>query len=128
MQLAQNRNSLPRQRHDMLLPHLHPRSWDAPFSSVQIELAPLSREQFPRADKDQRREFQREPRHRPVSLVPVNRAKQLPDRAGSTIAAKFLAFTVANAPLRSVVMSRSARPVATAYRQTRLASDRTRCA
>jgi hypothetical protein len=44
------------------------------------------------------------------------------------IAAKFRDFTGANAPLRSVVMSRSARPVATAYRQIRLASERTRCA
>jgi hypothetical protein len=44
------------------------------------------------------------------------------------IAAKFRPFTGAKAPRRSAVMFRSARPVATAYRQTRLAGDRTRCA
>ena len=59
-----------------------------------------------------------------MPLPAMNRAKQLPDARRFYDRREVPGVVGANAPLRAVVMSRSARPVATTYRQTQLASER----
>lgn len=59
--LAQNLRSLPRQRHDMLLSHIHPCRGNAPFAAVQIELAPVRRAQFPGRTKTRGASFNANP-------------------------------------------------------------------
>ena len=44
----------------MILPHLHLGARDAPFGRIEIDLGPLSGTQLSRANKHQRRKFERE--------------------------------------------------------------------
>src|SRR5437588_551676 len=48
LKLTQYRYSLARERHNVRLPHLHPRSGDTPFRIRQVKLGPLCSAQFVR--------------------------------------------------------------------------------
>src|SRR5579863_569625 len=52
LKLAQDRDRLARERHDVRLPHFHPRSRDTPFRIRQVKLGPLRCAQLARSDKD----------------------------------------------------------------------------
>src|SRR5437762_10612070 len=78
LKLTQYRYSLARERHDVWLPHLHPRSGDTPFRIRQVKLGPLCCAQFARADKDQRSELQCQCSYR-VSGIAIDRPHEFAD-------------------------------------------------
>ncbi len=67
-QLAQSFHSLTGQRHDMLLPHLHPLAWNTPLTLVEVDLWPLHFSQFAGSDENRR--------CREETLLRINGAEQ----------------------------------------------------
>src|SRR5581483_10809158 len=76
LELSQDRERLPAERHQVLLAHFHALGRYAPFRRLQIKLAPLRPAQLPGSHEEQGGEL--ECRHRGrIADVSVNRAQQL---------------------------------------------------
>ena len=73
--VGQDRQSLPRKRHGMRLPHLHLALWDRPHRLVEIDLAPFHLAHFPWALEQMGCQLQG--RHDGgITLIIVDRAQQ----------------------------------------------------
>jgi len=78
LELAQNRQRLLRERHDVLLGHLHAARGNPPFGIGKIELGPFRRPQLSGADEDERRKSECQCGHG-LSVIAVDREQELPD-------------------------------------------------
>jgi hypothetical protein len=90
-------------------------------------LGPLGGAKLAGSNEDQGRELDCR-LHHVVSAVAVKRPQELRNLSGSVTAARFVTLMGARAPRRSTLGSRSARPVAIAYRITWLTRCLARCA
>ncbi len=97
--------------------HFHLCSGDFPNAGRKVEISPFRRAKLAGANESEREQFERRPRFR-CALVVRDGAKKTAKAFGSMIAARWLTTGAARAPLRATVGSPSARPVATAKRNT----------
>src|SRR5438477_4950849 len=122
-QFPQQFNYLFRERNEVLLSHFHALCRYPPKGSVEVELVPSRQAQFARAHKGHGEDLERVLR-RDVSAVTIDRAKQFADTLRVCDCGVVAGRNRASAPRRSAAGSRSARPLAIAYRNTAPHSDR----
>ena len=122
--LPQNLDSLSCKGNVMMRPHFHARRGDTPLTFIEVEFSPFGHPQFTWPHEDKRRKAQRTACYHGPGIT-VDRPQQRPPR---TLAPRCWRDVAASAPRRSRLMSRSARPLATASRSTRPQFCGARCA
>ena len=98
--------------------HLHLRCRNAPFRAFEIKFSPFGLTKLTRPHKDQRGKPQGELWSRAGRRNPSIARRDAPIPTGSTMAARWVTFGAVKAPRKSTDGSRSALPVAIAYRNT----------
>ncbi|WP_349536563.1 hypothetical protein [Bradyrhizobium canariense] len=78
---------LNRKRHLMRSSHFHLFGGCTPLGGSQVELGPFGVPKLPRSNKNQWRQFQRQPRYG-MSLKAIDCTQQAPTALGSTIVAR----------------------------------------